>query len=67
MATVSRGPKARLKAEAVTGLKGEQLNEGLAGQWIQGFWLAAIVREAGGTLDFDLGEDMVTLTIRIPA
>lgn len=67
MATVSRGPKARLKAEAVTGLKGEQLNEGLAGQWIQGFWLAAVVREAGGTLDFEVGEDLVALTIRIPA
>jgi histidine phosphotransferase ChpT len=67
MTTVSKGPKARLKAEAITGLKGEQLNEGLAGQWIQGFWLAAVVREAGGSLLVDTDEDIVSLTVRIPA
>ena len=67
MTTVSKGPKARLKAETVTGLKGEQLNEGLAGQWIQGFWLAAVVREAGGSLSLDTDEDIVSLTVRIPA
>lgn len=67
MSTVSNGPRARLKAELVTGLKGEQLNEGLAGQWIQGFWLAAVVREAGGSLSVDTGEDTVSLGIRIPA
>jgi histidine phosphotransferase ChpT len=67
MTTHSKGPRARLKAEMLTGLKGEQLNEGLAGQWIQGFWLACVVREAGGRLDVDLGEDTVSLSIRIPA
>jgi len=67
MSTVSTGPRARLKAELVTGLKGEQLNEGLAGQWIQGFWLAAVVREAGGSLSVDTAEDAVSLGIRIPA
>ena len=40
---------------------------GLAGQWIQGFWLAAIVREAGGSLLLDTDEDIVSLTVRIPA
>lgn len=67
MTADAKGPRARLKAEMVTGLKGEQLNEGLAGQWIQGFWLAAVVREAGGTITVDAGEDTVSLSIRIPA
>ena len=67
MTAESRGPRARLKAEMLTGLKGEQLNEGLAGQWIQGFWLAAVVREAGGTITVETGEDTVSLSIRIPA
>lgn len=67
MTADSKGPRARLKAEMLTGLKGEQLNEGLAGQWIQGFWLAAVVREAGGTITVDTGEDTVSLSIRIPA
>ena len=67
LTTVSKGTKARLKAEMATGLKGELLNEGLAGQWIQGFWLAAVVREAGGRLDLDLGEERVSIAIRMPA
>jgi len=66
MATESKGNRARLKAEMITGLKGEQLNEGLAGQWIQGFWLAAVVREAGGVISVETGEDTVSLSVRIP-
>lgn len=66
LSTLSKGNRARLKAEMVTGLKGEQLNEGLAGQWIQGFWLAAIVREAKGTLDLEMGEESVAITVRMP-
>ena len=66
MTAEAKGPRARLKAEMLTGLNGEQLNEGLAGQWIQGFWLAAVVREAGGTISVDTGEDTVSLSVRIP-
>lgn len=67
MSAVAKGNRARLKAETLTGLQGEQLNEGLAGQWIQGFWLAAVVREAGGTVEVESGEDTVSITIRMPA
>ncbi len=66
MVAESRGPRARLKAEALTGLKGEALTEGLAGQWIQGFWLYEVVREAGGELEAETGEEMVRLEVRIP-
>ena len=66
MSASAKGNRARLKAEALTGLKGEQLNEGLAGQWIQGFWLACVVREAGGTIEVETGEDAVSITIRMP-
>lgn len=67
MSAVSKGNRARLKAETLIGLKGEQLNEGLAGQWIQGFWLASVVREAGGVIEVESGEDTVSITIRMPA
>ena len=67
MRTQSTGPRIRVKAETLTGLKGEPLTEGLAGQWIQGFWLHEVVREAGGTLTPDVGEEAFTLEIRIPA
>ena len=67
MVARSEGRRARLKPEVVTGLKGEALSEGLAGQWIQGYWLSEVVREAQGSLDADLGEEIVTITVRIPA
>lgn len=66
MAVEARGPRARLKPEMVTGLKGERLVEGLAGQWIQAFWLSQVVAEARGTLDLELAEDEVRIRARLP-
>ena len=66
MRAAARGPRARLKAEALTGLKGDPLTEGLAGQWIQGFWLHEVVREAGGVITAETAEEQVELTIRLP-
>ncbi|MFN4295974.1 MAG: histidine phosphotransferase ChpT [Brevundimonas sp.] len=60
------GVRARLKPEAVTGLAGERLNEGLAGQWIQPYWLWRTVNDHGGSLGFTVGENRVTLTARMP-
>lgn len=62
----AEGPRARLKPEAATGLAGDRLTEGLAGQWIQSYWLWRTVSDHGGTLDFTTGEDRVTLTARMP-
>ena len=67
LAAVSEGPRARLKAEAATGLAGDHLTEGLSGQWVQPFWLWRTVHDARGRLDVDLGEDRVSLTARMPA
>ncbi|MFN3816358.1 histidine phosphotransferase ChpT [Brevundimonas sp.] len=60
------GPRARLKPEAAKGLAGERLTEGLAGQWIQSYWLWRTVTDHGGTLGFTVGENRVTLTARLP-
>lgn len=61
-----KGLRARLKPETLTGLKGEALTEGLAGQWIQGFWLYEVVREAGGVLTVQSADEAVVLEARIP-
>jgi len=61
------GARARLKPEAVTGLAGERLAEGLAGQWIQPYWLWLTVADAGGKLDVSAEEGRVVLTARMPA
>ncbi len=63
----AEGPRARLKPEALTGLKGERLIEGLPGQWIQPYWLWLAVDEAGGQLNVATDEGRVGLLARIPA
>jgi histidine phosphotransferase ChpT len=62
----STGPRARLKPEVVTGLKGERLQDGLAGQWIQPYWLYEVVRTAGGALEFEAEPEKVSIRVRMP-
>ncbi len=62
----AEGARARLKPEALTGLKGERLTEGLAGQWIQPYWLWLAVKEAGGRLDIAADEGRVGLIAQTP-
>jgi histidine phosphotransferase ChpT len=61
------GARARLKPEALAGLKGERLTEGLAGQWIQPYWLWLTVREAGGELHLEVEDGRVVMVARMPA
>ena len=62
----SKGPRARLKPEAVEGLSGLPLSDGLQGQWIQPHWLWSVVKEAGGTLEFTAEPEHLTFNIRMP-
>lgn len=61
------GGRARLKPEAVAGLSGRRLVEGLAGQWIQPYWLWLTATEAGGDLHLEVEDGRVALTARMPA
>lgn len=67
MTVACSGPRARLKAEVATGLRGEPLTDGLAGQWIQAFWLSEVVRDAGGQLEHETSEDRVVIRAKMPA
>ena len=62
----AEGARARLKPEAVVGLAGERLTEGLAGQWIQPYWLWLTVKEAGGALRVKVEDGKVALVARMP-
>ena len=64
---VAEGARARLKPEAAAGLAGQPLTEGLAGQWIQPYWLWLTVIEAGGVLDVTTGDGRVELMARLPS
>jgi histidine phosphotransferase ChpT len=63
----AEGARARLKAEAATGLAGQPLTEGLAGQWIQPYWLWLTVDQADGALHVEAVEGRVVLTAVMPA
>jgi len=66
LTATSRGPRARLKAEAIEGLSGLPLGDGLNGQWIQPHWLWSTVHEAGGELSFTSTTDALDFTISLP-
>ena len=63
----AQGPRARLKQEVSTGLSGQILTEGLAGQWTQPYWLFTTVSEAGGAISTDIAEERVAIRITMPA
>jgi histidine phosphotransferase ChpT len=60
------GPRARLRAEVLAGLQGEALAEGLAGHWVQAYYLHALVGDAGGRVMVDVGEERVAFAATIP-
>ena len=64
---LAEGARARLKPEAVTGLSGQRLTEGLAGQWIQPYWLWLTAAQHGGTLAVEAVEGRVSMTVRMPS
>jgi histidine phosphotransferase ChpT len=63
----ARSHRVRLRPEVVSGLNGEKLEGGLSGQWVQAFYLNALIREAGGVLEHRIADEMLVLTARLPA
>ena len=63
---LAEGARARLKPEAIVGLSGQRLTEGLTGQWIQPYWLWLTAYEASGTLSVVAEEGRVALVARMP-
>jgi len=63
----AKGPKARLHAEVAGGLAGAPLGEGLAGRWVQAYYVHALASAAGGRLQAEAADEAVTLQARLPA
>jgi histidine phosphotransferase ChpT len=61
------GPRARLRPEVLSGLRGEGPGEGLHGHWVQARYVHLFVTDAGGRVFADVGEEKVTLAATIPA
>ncbi|MEJ0066880.1 MAG: histidine phosphotransferase family protein [Caulobacteraceae bacterium] len=66
VSAVARGPKARLAAEVRTGLAGGPLGDGLGGRWVQAYYIHVLTAAAGGTIEADTGEELVTFRAIIP-
>ena len=62
----ARSNRVRLRPEAQAGLRGEPMTEGLPGQWVQTYYLQALVADAGGRLAWDIGEELIEVTARLP-
>ncbi len=42
------------------------MTEGLAGQWVQPYYLHALVSDAGGVVASEISEDTVVVTAQLP-
>ena len=62
----ARGARVRLRPEAQAGLRGETSSEGLPGQWVQPYYLHALVTDAGGRLTCAIAEETITICARLP-
>jgi histidine phosphotransferase ChpT len=67
IAAVAKGPKARLHAEIAGGLAGEPVGDGLAGRWVQAYYVHALAKAAGGRVEAEAADELVTLKARLPA
>ncbi len=63
----AEGDRISVKDEVTRGLSREPLGDGMAGYWVQGFYVASFVAEAGGSLDFTLTETSFEIVVRLPA
>ena len=66
VSVTAASPRVRLRPEVVSGLRGERLESGLGGQWVQAYYLHALVTAAGGRLEHALSEQAVVLRARGP-
>jgi histidine phosphotransferase ChpT len=62
----AQGARVRLRPEAQAGLRGETSTEGLPGQWVQPYYLHALVTDAGGRLICAIADEIITLSAHLP-
>ncbi len=61
------GPRIRLKPEVLAGLRGEAFSEGLAGHWVQAYYVSLFVADAGGRVFAEGDDEKVLFAARVPA
>jgi histidine phosphotransferase ChpT len=66
LALEATGPRARLRPEAADGLEGRPFGEGLAGHWVQAYFLRSVVDQAGGSLELMTEDEAIRVKIALP-
>ncbi|MBE7217224.1 MAG: histidine phosphotransferase [Caulobacteraceae bacterium] len=66
LAVEAVGPRARLRPEVADGLAGRRLGEGLAGHWVQGYYLHELLEAVGGRVEALVEDGRVLLRARAP-
>ena len=61
------GSRARLRPEVVDGLHGAPLVDGLAGHWVQAYYVHGLVEAVSGELEFAADEGEILLRARLRA
>jgi histidine phosphotransferase ChpT len=63
----AHGPRARLHPEVASGLAGQALGDGLAGRWVQAYYVQAVARGVGGVIGAQASQDQVDFLATLPA
>ena len=66
IAIEATGPRARLRPEVLSGLRGDGPGEGLHGHWVQAYYVHLFLTDAGGRVFVDVSEDKVTFAATVP-
>jgi histidine phosphotransferase ChpT len=66
IAAEAGGPKAKLRQEVLTGLRGDPLAEGLHGHWVQAYYVHLFLADAGGRVFADINDERVMFAATIP-
>lgn len=63
----AEGARVRLRPETMDGLEGRAFDQGMAGHWVQAYFLRSIIAQAGGSLDVTVEPEAVRMRITLPA
>ena len=63
----AEGARLRLRPETLDGLEGRAFGQGMAGHWVQAYFLRSIIAQANGTMDIVVEPEAVRLNVKLPA
>ena len=66
IAAEAAGPRARLRPEVLSGLRGEGPGEGLHGHWVQARYVHLFITDAGGRIVAEVADEKVAIAVTLP-